>query len=876
MKRAFLTSFLLLFLVIGGPCQGWAASPDDAASQCPQADKYRLQRSSYFSNLKEVVRAPQSSAEVKARFAELAASDKWRRQAAIISLALAGNIDLFEQLLAAGDSVGMAIYGANYLSANGNLCIDPKIEEAIVQHFHEPHLSTAFLSFFDKNLYASRAFFETLTSLKFDPANPERYGRLVKALSATRLAGLDEEMVKVGKDALAHDNPGLKRVMPGVHQALIRYFSRLRIPVFSYFRAVLADEPRSEEVVFFQKMYGQTRLAIYQALSQYESEESFAIFLEQLTELLDEPWGPFCAEDLRHLLGCLKGHRLFAEKKDQVVPLLSLLLTSPSLPEQPGYKMPREKVGDLALYDQQIRKEVYPLLAEVGSEKAFGLLFEELARLVLRPAGEGRDLLVGVLLKSMVGFPEGISFDVERFVTLVAGVQEQTGVLRAAEILARYPHEAGFRFVMDRFEEYFAESTEGKDVVVRQQLGGILFNILLQFSSPEYLRDLRVKIDSLFQAEKLSEESYSKMSSALAQVLKEDSATYQALLKAQKEEKSRQEQIAAQARWQKEMAEEYNRHQSNSGIEATIKALSGFGPVARKAGYWLIRVGPPVLPQVHAALVDPRATSELKMQLIVIAGEIGDPTSVSSILATVDSDPDNLNLLNDAFTALAKMPHNPEASKVASRYLANQEGDDKAQMIALAYFAAHRDKQGLVWARKFSTLENSLALRAVALSLAAILGHDDVKGQIRELLAAHENSVIEQILLRGLAEITDEKEYQEILAALHSPPGEEVEQMRQYVKFRQSSGQEKVTVADKLLSVQRPFYSKEALAYLLEEGEFAVLEKYFQSPGSHKMSLEMVLYVSALAQRVFVESRRLGFAVEERDGEIFFRRIGDE
>ena len=111
---------------------------------------------------------------------------------------------------------------------------------------------------------------------------------------------------------------------------------------------------------------------------------------------------------------------------------------------------------------------------------------------------------------------------------------------------------------------------------------------------------------------------------------------------------------------------------------------------------------------------------------------------------------------------------------------------------------------------------------------------------------------------------------------LHPLPGWQVEQMRQYIKFRQSSGHEKVNNADKLLAVQTPFYSKEALAFLLEEGEFAVLGKYFQSPGSRKMSLEMVLYVSALAQRVFVESRRLGFAVEERDGEIFFREIGDE
>ncbi|MEN8256588.1 MAG: hypothetical protein ABFS09_01870 [Thermodesulfobacteriota bacterium] len=92
MKRVCFYVVSIVFLLACSPSHSWAASQDDLARQCPQADKYRLQRSFYFSNLKEVVRAPVSAKEVEARFAELASTEKWRRQAAISSLALAGNV----------------------------------------------------------------------------------------------------------------------------------------------------------------------------------------------------------------------------------------------------------------------------------------------------------------------------------------------------------------------------------------------------------------------------------------------------------------------------------------------------------------------------------------------------------------------------------------------------------------------------------------------------------------------------------------------------------------------------------------------------------------------------------------------------------------
>ncbi len=558
MKRVFFGFFLMLFILAAAPPPGWAG-PDSGGGQCPQADKYRLQRSFYFSNLKEVVRAPQSAEEVRARFAELASPVKWRRQAAISSLALAGNIDLFQQLLAAGDSDGMATYGANYLRADGNLCIDPQIEEAIILHLHAPRFSQAFLSFFEKNLYASRALFQALTPVDYSENDPDQFGRSVKALCATRLAGLDKQLLAIGTAALAHDTPGRKRVMPGVHQSLVRYFASQRLPVFDYFRAVFAAEPRHEQVTYFQNNYAQTRLILYQALNRYVDEESFLIFLEQLAVLSKQAWGPFFSSELKELLAYLQGHSLFALRKDEVVPLLAQILQSPSLPSLPGYKKPWEPAGEPSFYDQQIRTEVYGLLATIDSETAGGLLQDELARLVQRPA-EGYDkALLQSLLRSLASLSGSVSLDVARLVDLADHFSEQTAQLQLAEVLSRHPQPQGFAFVLRLFAEAFAAPQEVAVSGARLQLEGVLFNLLLQFAEPHFLLQTRDKIDALFMAEELAEERYRQMSKALSELLAEDSPTYLALLASKSDkqlEKRRLELAAAHARWRQERAAE--------------------------------------------------------------------------------------------------------------------------------------------------------------------------------------------------------------------------------------------------------------------------------------------------------------------------------
>lgn len=152
-------------------------------------------------------------------------------------------------------------------------------------------------------------------------------------------------------------------------------------------------------------------------------------------------------------------------------------------------------------------------------------------------------------------------------------------------------------------------------------------------------------------------------------------------------------------------------------------------------------------------------------------------------------------------------------------------------MSALAYFASHRDRQALLWSRKFSSPDTEPPLRATALYLAAMLAEEDIKGQIVEMLVKSQDRAIDHLLWRGLAEITSYEEFVKVTTTKKAEETWEVKQIGQYVLFRNSQGQEKAELAEKLLTAKTPFYSETALRFLLENKKFATLAKYFEKKG---------------------------------------------
>ena len=161
-------------------------------------------------------------------------------------------------------------------------------------------------------------------------------------------------------------------------------------------------------------------------------------------------------------------------------------------------------------------------------------------------------------------------------------------------------------------------------------------------------------------------------------------------------------------------------------------------------------------------------------------------------------------------------------------------------------------------------------MRATALYLSAMLGEKKAAKQIVAMLKEEPEKGVAHILWRGLAEFSSHKEYLKIVNKLKPDETEETKQIELYIRYRESSGTEKRELAEKLLAAQTPLYAEAAIKFLLKERAFDILGKHFQGEGPYDMSLEMLLYVSAVAQRIFVEARRQGYSIEEKEGKIVF------
>lgn len=867
MKRLLPCIVLLILLPLLPINSARAVDGDGAESLCPPADKYRLQRTFYMTTLKEVVRAPTSQAEVRASFEALASPLKGRRRAALVGLALAGNLELFDRLLRAADVDGLALYAEHYLNADNTLCVDARIEAALVDQLTTERFRPALLAFFKKNLYSSRPLFAALVQRFHDRRNLEEAGPLVRALCATRLSGLEEELLAIAEAAMPHDSPARKRLMPAVHQGLIAYFGAQRLPVFSYFRELLAAEPRHEQVVYFQQGYARNRFAIYEALARQGSADSFALLGEQLQEVAHQAWGPFLSNELVHLFDNLKAHPLFADKGPALVPLLAQILATPSLPHQPGYQAPWEQAGAAALYDEKIRLAIYDLLAAIDLQSGAELLVDELTALVERPEDEWRHRLIKGLLGALAAHSQGSEGVVARLVALGRASPDQVPVLGLAEVMVGQPEEVGFRFLLDRFGDALRQGIAlGEEAVDSMSLAARLFEVLRAFPAPHYLVRLQQGVADLYVEGVLPPEGHERLVTLLCRQLGEEPGTCRELIReaAEARESRRQQELtAARERWRREMAEEYGRRSSAAGIAANIAALAKQDDASGRAFYWLVRVGAPVLPQVHGALLDVDTERGVKARLLQVLAEIGAVASAEIIVEAVQQAGADQTLISQALLALAKIPATAAGRDFVEACLASEAGDVREKMAALAYFAHHQDRHGLVWSRKFSAPPAEPRLRAAALYLGARLADRQVREQIVAMLKSHRQQAIQDVLWLALAELVGPEDFAALVERLAPRRNHVLNQVEQYVQFRHASGALKVELAEKLLTADTPFYSERTILFLLKEGHAAVLARYMERYGEYEMALEMVLYRSTVARRIYVESRRHGYRIEE-------------
>ena len=138
---------------------------------------------------KKILYIPDSEDQVRDLLGKISSSNQDEATSAIVSLALAGNLEAFTKLLDAQNANGLSLYCAYYQNADEKKCIDPVLETAVIEYLDDPKSGEALLQLFRKNYYQSRVLFEKLINMDTGVGNVRRFGLIVNALVAGNLPG---------------------------------------------------------------------------------------------------------------------------------------------------------------------------------------------------------------------------------------------------------------------------------------------------------------------------------------------------------------------------------------------------------------------------------------------------------------------------------------------------------------------------------------------------------------------------------------------------------------------------------------------------------------------------------------------------------------
>ena len=262
-------------------------------------------------------------------------------------------------------------------------------------------------------------------------------------------------------------------------------------------------------------------------------------------------------------------------------------------------------------------------------------------------------------------------------------------------------------------------------------------------------------------------------------------------------------------------------------IEQDVQALANYGNEARQAGQRLVEWGYDALNDLHAALLDPNATFQQKMQTITVLGEIGETGSVEHILDVANNSPDSRYLYQNTLLALAKFEQTDQVTDFVDKQLVNTNRDPLIQRTALAYYAQQPTAEAEQWVNKYAAPDANPDVRYAALYLGGTLGMDSVKQGIIDILQNKQKNTREYYLLLGLAEITMPEEFAQLIGGLELDAGN-VSKVKQFNLFRQGDAAQKHGLAKVFISKGDTTQKRAAIDYLIENQDAEALAKNWQ------------------------------------------------
>lgn len=811
-------------------------------------------------SLNGVTVGPPSSAEQETlALAQLTAGDRDDRQRAAVSLGLGGSLPAFRRLLAARDVDGLTIFARFYSNPEGHACVADEIEHALLQHLDDPALRPALLAFLGKNLYTRRKLFDRLVLIRFDDGRPDDFVAVVRALTATRIEGIEAEVLAQAESLLAHDTPVLKRVLPAVHRTYVTFFGeRLYAPSVGYMERLLGVEGYGETLDYFTAEFSVTRSYVYRALDRFPPSLVGEMLTRQLDRVVRECPPRLVLYEVSAFGASAVRHAATNEQRRQVGASLAALLGH--LPASMTNQPPTRPAIDFRLYTLLL-----DLLVDLGSPEAGATLIREL-QLLAESSDSSAPAMIVHTLQALARIPASAHLDVPRFLDVAARLPIADRLLHVPAVLDVHPDPAAHGFYVEQLGWIVDHRETLRDTAGLDASKAARWTVdrLLAFDEPEQLAATRDGLDRAFAAGLLGEAQYVAASDAVNQLTGDRSPVYEQLMErraAAREAEVERKRAAVRA----ESLRIVDDNTSPEGIRDNLRKLGEPGSGSREAASWLVVAGRDILPMAHERLADPASSAELRFRLMQVLGEIGDPSSAAPLIDALRRDVDNRSLVKAGFLALGLVPPSPVTFEFA-RELVTGDRPVAVRQAALVYLASVREPRAADIAAQYSADTVEPDLRVAALLLAARLGLGAVRSDIVDLLETTEDRGHGEVLVRALGELATPEELRALADRFPThrdrPYFDEVLRL---VEFRRAHGERRVELARRLIEAGHPWDRREAVRSLVEDGPAAVLFDYLQLHPAMGLPLERSVVYSPFGVPILAQIRRMGYAVEETD-----------
>jgi HEAT repeat protein len=779
-----------------------------------------------------------------------------------ISLGLGGSMRAFSVLLKKRDLNLLSLYGSYYQNRNGSRCIDPLLEKKIIEKFDDPELKEYLLTFFRKNLYQSRELFEKLVAVDLVLKEIRFSTAMVGALAATHQPDIENEVLEHAIRYTVDVEPNYWHMLLPIDKYYLDFFvQRNYKPAVSFMQEIL-DETHYAIVpeTYRTHVYNRHR-ALYYQLDRFPSSLVAGVFAKQLSKLENVARDEiFFNIELEAAGRYALKHAVSFEGRNEIVRYLAEILAT----EQAYALSASDSV--IAVIDYKMRSHAIEFLAQAGTRDSGIILTTELNRQVSLPRGKSSLALIAQILNNLIALPATIEIDVPEFMKAVKKMDERTQLLIVPQVLKKHPHFEGHVFLLSQLDNIVSSARDfklkyGMDYKYAYKM---IFDVLITFDAADYLFLTRQEVDGLFEKESLDEELYISSSKQLNALIGNESELYTALREkreVEEIERKRKRAYAEETRYRQNFEDQITENMSPEGIRKNIQALSQHGSRSKNAALWLVMTGPDILPAAHSAIRHPDTDIKVKLKLIAILGAIGDARSIQPILDAVRSEPENIH--KHVFLALSQMPMTKESFDFAVALL-TEEHNVIVQRSALVYFAAHRERRALNWAKKYSQPDINKELRLAALFLLARLGEQEAKGLILEALKSEQKRSNLETMLRSLAEVTTPEEFISITDNMNLDKKPQWFHSAQWItKFRNAEGKRKAVFAERLLTSDYYWDIREAAQYLIKEEETEILQRHLLPDPrvEHPLILEAMQHRAG--RTIYLEARKMGYRFKE-------------